>query len=72
MKIQDIRGMTDEELALAERNTSEEMWRLRFQHNTGQLTNTASVSSSRKAFARILTVKQERRQVAQLAAGEES
>ncbi len=60
MKMSDIKAMTNEELALAERNTAEQQWQLRFQHNTGQLANTADLRKSRKVRARILTVQAER------------
>ena len=60
MKLTDIRTMTDEELSLAETNTSEELFHLRFQHHTGQLSNTSSLNDLKKSFARILTVKNER------------
>jgi ribosomal protein L29 len=62
MKMSDIKAMTNEELTLAERNTAEEQWQLRFQHNTGQLANTADLRKSRKTRARILTTMNERKQ----------
>ena len=62
MKMNDIKAMTNEELTLAERNTAEEHWQLRFQHNTGQLANTSDLRKSRKTRARILTAMNERKQ----------
>ena len=60
MKLTDIRTMTEEELSLAEVNVSEELFHLRFQHHTGQLSNTSVLNDKKKTFARILTVKNER------------
>ncbi len=62
MKLSDIRTMSDEELRLASTNTTEELFRLRFQHHTGQLTNTAVLKDTKKRLARILTVQNERAQ----------
>ncbi len=62
MKLSDIRTMSDEELSLASTNTTEELFRLRFQHHTGQLTNTAVLKDTKKRLARILTVQNERAQ----------
>lgn len=60
MKAVDIRAMTNEELALAEKNTAEELWKLRFQHHTGQLQNTATLNQLRKDLARLRTIQTER------------
>ncbi|MBT9561324.1 MAG: 50S ribosomal protein L29 [Myxococcales bacterium] len=60
MKAGDVRAMGDEQLKLAERNTTEELWKLRFQHHTGQLQNTAGLRETRKKLARIKTVLNER------------
>ena len=60
MKAADIRALTSEELVLAERNTSEEFWKLRFQHHTGQLQNTSQLRQTRAKLARIKTVSTER------------
>ena len=60
MKSEDVRALTQEELVLAERNTAEQLWQNRFQHHTGQLSNTASLRIMRKKLACIRTVKRER------------
>jgi large subunit ribosomal protein L29 len=60
MKGQDLKAMTNEELALAERNTTEELWRLRFQQHTGQLTNTSLLKNKKRNLARIMTISRER------------
>ena len=72
MKLSDIQSMTNEELSLAERNTAEELWQLRFQHHTGQLTNTASLRATKRRRARILTVLKERSTGISQAPGEEN
>ena len=61
MNASDIRGLTNEELVLAERNSAEELWKLRFQHHTGQLSDTAKIKALRKRVARLRTVASERR-----------
>ncbi len=61
MKSADIRAMTPEELMLAERNTAEELWKLQFQHHTGQLQDTASLRHKRRTLARLRTVANERK-----------
>ncbi len=60
MKLTEIKAMTNEELQLAERNVAEECWKLRFQHNTGQLNDSALLKKARVTRARILTVIHER------------
>ena len=60
MKSADIRALGAEELALAERNTAEELWKLRFQQHTGQLQNTARLRETRRKLARLKTIKTER------------
>ena len=71
MKAEDIRAMTNEELALAERNMAEELWKLRFQHHTGQLQNTASLHRLRRTLARLRTVTTERARGISAAPGSE-
>lgn len=46
------------EAKLAEKR--EELFKLRFQHATGQLENTQSMKVIKKTIARLLTVKQEK------------
>ena len=60
MKASNVRGMTNEELALAERNTAEQLWKVRFQQHTGQLSNTAQLGELKKNLARIRTIRRER------------
>ena len=57
----DYRQMTDEELTGAERRVREELFRLRFQQHTAQLSNTAQMADAKHELARILTVATERK-----------
>ncbi len=60
--IEELRYMASEELTHLGRNTAEELWKMRFQQHTGQLTNTSSLGAKRKKLARIKTIQNERRQ----------
>jgi len=60
MKVEALKAMSDEELAQAETNAVEDLFRLRFQHNTGQLTKTSVLKETRKTVARIKTLRGER------------
>ena len=70
MKTEDLRGLTNEELQLAEKNKAEELFKLRFQHHTGQLQDTASVRTLRRDLARIKTIITERTNGIGVAPGE--
>ena len=56
MKIDDIRGMTPDQLGEALLNLKKEQFNLRFQAATGQVEKTHRVDEVRKAIARIKTV----------------
>jgi large subunit ribosomal protein L29 len=56
MKIDDIRGMTPDQLAEALLNLKKEQFNLRFQAATGQVEKTHRVNEVRKDIARIKTV----------------
>ena len=60
MKIDELRSMSDEELSQAAINASEDLFRLRFQHHTGQLTATSSLRETRRTIARIKTLQLEK------------
>ena len=60
MRVDELKGMEDAELAQAELNAAEDLFRLRFQHHTGQLTNTAELKETRRQLARIKTLRKER------------
>jgi len=56
MKIDDIRGMTPDQLGEALLNLKKEQFNLRFQAATGQVEKTHRSSEVRKDIARIKTV----------------
>ena len=56
MKIDDIRGMTPDQLAESLINLKKEQFNLRFQAATGQVEKTHRSSEVRKDIARIKTV----------------
>jgi large subunit ribosomal protein L29 len=60
MKTAELNGLTDEELSHAEANALDDMFRMRFQHHTGQLNNTAQLAEMRKTVARIKTIRRSR------------
>lgn len=60
MKIDEIRKLSDEELRRKLRSLTEELFRLRMQHGSGQLESTAALNNSRKDVARVNTVLRER------------
>ncbi|KRA58625.1 50S ribosomal protein L29 [Caulobacter sp. Root655] len=55
-KIQDVRGMTPDQLAEQLLNLKKEQFNLRFQAATGQVEKTHRVGEIRKEIARIKTV----------------
>ncbi|MCH8185270.1 MAG: 50S ribosomal protein L29 [Chloroflexi bacterium] len=60
MEIDDIRGMTDEELADELDSVNRELMNLRFRTATMQLANVNEISKARRRIARVLTVQRER------------
>ena len=56
MKIDDVRGMTPDQLGEALLNLKKEQFNLRFQAATGQVEKTHRVNEVRKDIARIKTV----------------
>lgn len=60
MKASKVREMTGEELAKKERDLREEMFRMRFQHVTGQLENPVRLRYLRRELARVITIRQEK------------
>jgi large subunit ribosomal protein L29 len=56
MKIDDIRGLTPDQLAETLLNLKKEQFNLRFQAATGQVEKTHRVNEVRKDIARIKTV----------------
>ena len=60
MEIDDLRGMTDQELVDEEGSTYREMMNLRFRAATMQLANVREIRKARKRIARIKTLVRER------------
>lgn len=54
--VQELNGLTTEQLLDREKKLKEQLFNLRFQLATGQLENTASLKSVRKNIARVKTV----------------
>ena len=54
--VQELNGLTPEQLLDREKELKEQLFNLRFQLATGQLENTASLKSVRKNIARVKTV----------------
>ena len=64
MKIDEIRGMTPDQLAEALLNLKKEQFNLRFQKATGQIEKTHRVDEVRKDIARIKTTLRSRQATA--------
>ena len=60
MNPSDVRDKSSEELAKFAVEMEEEIFRLRFRRNAGQLKQTANVSKARRDLARVKTVMRER------------
>jgi large subunit ribosomal protein L29 len=56
MKAKELRELTAEEIKEKERESSQELFNLRFQKATGQLGNTAEIQKTKRELARIKTV----------------
>ena len=61
MQLQDMRRLSDTELADELKGAKEELFNLRFQLATRQLKNYRGVPAARKRIARVLTVMDERK-----------
>jgi large subunit ribosomal protein L29 len=60
MKAQELRGLTNADLAQKLDDAYQEMFNLRFQRATGKLTNTSRMNQVRKEIARVKTLLRER------------
>ncbi len=60
-KAEDIRQMTDDELSKKEKDLKEELFNIRIQVSTKQITNYARIKQLKKDVARLETVKREKR-----------
>jgi large subunit ribosomal protein L29 len=68
MKITEIRTLSTEEIQGKLDDVREELFRLRFQVATGQLTDTTRLSATRRNLARMMTVLRERELAAEILA----
>ncbi len=60
MKVNEIRDMTQEELALKLSELKAELFNLRFQNATNQLDNPLKIADVKKSIARVKTIIRER------------
>ena len=60
MKIDEIRKMSNDEMVKEIESLKQELFQLRFQQATGQLTNSAQMKNIKKTIARMKTVMTER------------
>ena len=60
MKSVEVHNLDDPQLVELVDNARKEVFNLRFQHATGQLENTARMSTAKKDLARALTVARQR------------
>ena len=56
MKARELRELTDDELKAKEKELTDQLFKLRFQHTLGQLENSAKLRNIRLDIARIRTV----------------
>ena len=59
-KAQDLRALSDEELARRLAESRRELFNLRFQSATGALENPARLKLTKREIARLLTIRHER------------
>ena len=62
----DIRSLADQEIRARLNDAREELMRLRFQQATGELTDFTRLRQTRRSIARMLTILNERAQVAMI------
>jgi large subunit ribosomal protein L29 len=60
MRASELRELEDDKLVDAIRNARKELFGLRFRHATGELENTAGLSSAKRDLARALTIARQR------------
>ena len=60
MKAQELKEMSEAELRQKEKEVTEELFNLKFQHATGRLENTQRLPQVRKDLARVKTVLREK------------
>ena len=59
MKVSEIRELSPEEMQIKVNDLREELFNLRFQHETGQLENSQKLKQTKKDIARLKTIIQE-------------
>ena len=59
MKASEIRDMSSQEIEMKIKDLKQELFNLRFQHNTGQLENTSRLSKTKKDIAKLSTILKE-------------
>jgi large subunit ribosomal protein L29 len=64
MKLNETRGLTLEALATKEKDLTEELFKLRFQHGIRPLENTAKLRALKRDIARVKTVMTEKQSAA--------
>jgi large subunit ribosomal protein L29 len=60
VKARELKEMSEAELRQKEKEVTEELFNLKFQHATGQLENTARLPQVRKDLARVKTLLREK------------
>jgi len=60
LKARELKEMSETELRQKEKEVTEQLFNLKFQHATGQLENTARLPQVRKDLARVKTVLREK------------
>ena len=60
MKARELKEMSEAELRQKEKEITEELFNLKFQHATGQLENTSRLPQVRKDLARVKTLLREK------------
>ena len=56
MKAEELRELSDKELAEKLNEFKTDLFNLRFEHATGQLTNVNELNATRKSIARVMTI----------------
>jgi len=61
MKANELRALSQDDLAGKEKELTQELFNIRFQLHTGRLENSAKIDAVRKDIARVKTILQEKR-----------
>ncbi|HNR14043.1 MAG TPA: 50S ribosomal protein L29 [Thermodesulfobacteriota bacterium] len=61
MKAREVRELSHDEVIQKEKDLTEELFNLRFQHALGQLENTMRITHVRKDLARVKTIMREQK-----------